>query len=232
VPESTKAELLDAVKRGDETVALGILQRHPDLRDVRDEHGVSLPLVALYHGRPEAAVRLLAGREADLFEAAALGDATRLATILASDRGAPQRVSADGFTPLHLSAYFGQVATARLLLEAGADVGAAATNASAVRPLHCACATGQDHGAPGRLEVARLLLERGAPVDAVQRGGFTALHSRALHGDVAFVRLLVAHGADPSRGAEDRRTPLGMAEGARHAEVVRILQGAGSRPGS
>jgi uncharacterized protein len=232
VSQSETSEFLEAVRRGDETVALALLARRPELRDVRNENGVSPPLSALYQGRPEFAARLLAGREADVFEAAALGDVARLRARVGADPGALRHTSPDGFTALHLAAYFGKEEAAQVLLAAGADAAAVASNASGVRPLHSACATGREPDAAGRLAVARRLLEAGAPVDATQRGGFTALHSRALHGDVAFVRLLLAHGADPARAADDGRTPLAMAQGAGHAEVASVLASRASKPGS
>ena len=43
-----------------------------------------------------------------------------------------------------------------------------------------------------------MLLEGGAPVDAVTRGGSTALHRAAHQGRLDTVQQLLAAGADPS----------------------------------
>jgi ankyrin repeat protein len=64
----------------------------------------------------------------------------------------------------------------------------------------------------------------GADVDAQQSGGYTALHSAARHGDVAMVRVLLAHGADPSITAADGRTARAFAEESGSSpEIVRWL---------
>ena len=80
-------------------------------------------LYALYVREPEIA-RLLAAAKGrlDVFEAAALGDATSLAAILAADPLAAVDWSPDGFTALHLAAFLGDAACAGILLDAGADV--------------------------------------------------------------------------------------------------------------
>src|SRR4051794_38245810 len=89
------------------------LQREPD---ARDEQGVSAPLLTLYHRRPEARTALLAaGATVGPLEAAALGDVERLRGADLSVRGG------DGFTPLHLAAFFGGVEAVRAILATGAD---------------------------------------------------------------------------------------------------------------
>ena len=72
-----------------------------------------------------------------MFEAAALGYADRLAEELETG-GRAQAVSADGFTALHLAAYFGKAEAARRLLDAGAEVDAVSQNDDA-RPAAPQC---------------------------------------------------------------------------------------------
>jgi hypothetical protein len=61
--------------------------------------------VACYHRQP-AVLGLLRARGAvlDVFEAAAAGDITGLAALLASDARAVSAHARDGWTPLHLAA--------------------------------------------------------------------------------------------------------------------------------
>ena len=70
-----------------------------------------------------------------------------------------------------------------------------------------------------------LLLEKGAEVDV--RGsleGFTALMTAAAEGQVEVVRLLLAHGADPSLEDKDGDTAESFARQNGHAAVVDLLE--------
>ena len=114
------------------------------------------------------------------------------------DAGVGVDVSAeDGFrwTPLHFAAQHGHEAAARVLLDRGADVSAAATSGYGSRTtLHFAAENGHE-------AVARLLLDRGADVSAAATGGYggrTPLHFAAGNGHEAVARLLSAATAPPS----------------------------------
>ncbi|KAJ6563637.1 ankyrin repeat-containing domain protein [Mycena vulgaris] len=125
-------------------------------------------------------------------------------------------------TPLHVAAKAGNIETARLLLDAGANP-AAEWDQDAYQPLHLAALNKDrdmmklllDHGAPidsrfgdlgsqsalqcacitGNLRMIKLLLERGANMEL--RGHFgTALCFAARTGRVNAVRFLLDNGAD------------------------------------
>jgi ankyrin repeat protein len=170
-------------------------------RNSRDEQGLSPAMRALYRGETEEAERLVPD-EPDVFEAAALGREEQLGELLESDRGLALAFSRDGFTALHLAAFFGHPEAVRLLLDRGADPNAVATSEQIgpVQPLHSAAAA-------GGLDSARLLLEHGADVNARQGGGFTALHAAAASGHAELARLLLAGGADADARTDDGRQP-------------------------
>lgn len=169
--------------------------------DNRDEQGLSPALHALYRGETAEAETLLPD-EPNVFEAAAFGREERLEELLAGDPGLARAFSGDGFTALHLAAFFGHPEAVRLLLDAGADPNAVGTSdqIGPVQPLHSAAAT-------GRSDCARLLLERGAGVNARQGGGFTALHAAAASSDAELARLLLAAGANATAKTDDGREP-------------------------
>ncbi len=74
-------------------------------------------LTALYEGKPAPDAD---DGELDLFEAAALDRPQRVGDILAADPAAARGQGTDGFTALHLTAFFGGGAeTARALIDAG-----------------------------------------------------------------------------------------------------------------
>ncbi len=189
---------------GDRALAGG---RHPDT-------GVSAVLSARYRQRMDVVDAVLAaGPELDLFDAAGLGHIDRLRQLLDEQPDGARAWSADGFTALHLAAFFGQPETAAVLLRAGADPMAVARNPMLVQPLHSAAA--------GRCgPVAAVLLVAGADANVQQHGGWTPLHSAAAHGDVALAELLLAFGADPSVGNEEGRLPRQLAEEAGHHHLA------------
>jgi ankyrin repeat protein len=160
-----------------------LLRQQPELATARDEHGVSALLLALYHRRPEARDALLAaGAPVGPLEAAALGDVEKLAHADLSVRGG------DGFTPLHLAAFFGGADAVRAILARGVSPDADADNTFKVRPIHSAVAVG-DHAS------ARALLEAGADPNVEQEGGHTPLDAALHHHDAEMEALLRRHGA-------------------------------------
>jgi ankyrin repeat protein len=163
-------------------------------------------LEAIYNRRTEERDALLAaGAEVGPLEAAALGDVEKLHGADLSARGD------DGFTPLHLAAFFGGADAVRAILATGFPADADSDNAFNVRPIHSAAAAGDRAS-------ARALLEAGANPNVTQQGGYTPLHSAAHNGDAELVRLLLEHGA--VQAADDSgQTPADLAK----TEVVRAL---------
>jgi uncharacterized protein len=206
-----------AIDAGDVARVDALLDADPGAASRRDRGGVSAVRHALYRGQREIAARIAAAAPAlDVFDHAALGDATALADLVRLDPLAVNAFSEDGFTALHVAAFLGGVDAARALIEAGADVAAVAQNAMQVQPINSAAA--------GCTEVVVLLLDAGAPVDAQQHGGYTALHEAAINGNVALVEVLLARGADVARPDDERRTAADHAERNGHTELAARLR--------
>jgi ankyrin repeat protein len=126
------------------------------------------------------------------------------ADVRARSKGWPQRVSTTveqkhhptyqltiqqgGYTPLLFAARVGDLASARLLVDAGADVNDTAPYGTSATVV----AAHSGHG-----DVAALLLDKGADADA-DGAGYTALHAAILRHDEALVRALLVHGANPN----------------------------------
>ena len=182
---------------------------------------VSPILEALYRGDSNEVDALLADQpELDAFEAAAVGRTERLRELLDANPELAQAWSSDGFTPLHLAAFFGQADAVELLLERGAGVEVVSKHEFVkVTPLHSAVAA---EGAEDARTV-QTLLEHGAPPNARAEGGATPLHSAAANGDRAIVELLLAHGADPSVRRDDGKTPAELAREAGQRELAEVL---------
>src|SRR5258706_2473406 len=116
MPETTSssAAFIDAIKAGDFERVKAMVSADPTLIDARSRTGDSAILTAVYHRQKEI-VNLLVARGAtlSLFDGCAAGELERVERLLEESAGGAPGVpgvndySADGWTPLHLAAYFG-----------------------------------------------------------------------------------------------------------------------------
>ena len=125
--------------------------------------------------------------------------------------------------PLAIAASKGDIVMVQMLLDAGADV--LIENTTNLLALINAVTI-------NRLEVLALLLEEGASANARDDGGSgdTALMKAARAGNVEAVKLLLEAGADPNLQNEEGTTALMMAVALDHTEVIALLLDAGADP--
>ncbi len=217
-------DLFDAIRAGDLARVDRLLTARPYLAGASDASGLSAVTVAAYSDQRAILERLLAARpDLDRFEAAIVGDLARLGELLdEADTEPIDQRSGDGFTALHLAAFFGRLRIAQELLDRGADPKAWAAGVLRVQPLHSACAAGHE-------QIARLLVERGAEPDEPQDGGVTPLHAAAQNGMGPLCDFLIQHGANPRSLTEDVLTPADLAERAGHLGLAAHLRSVGAR---
>lgn len=220
--QAIKQEMFAAVQARDISRVQELLDQNAALANASSESGTSAVLAAVYMGARDIAELLLArGAELNLFEAAAVGARDRLKEIAGTDRHLVRAYSHDGWTALHLAAFFGHAEAAAYLLEQGAPISAVSRNGMANTPLHAALAS-------RRTEVARVLLQAGAPIDVVDASGWRPLHLAAANGLLEMVEALLDRGAEASPRNKDGLTPLKLAREKGHDAVAALLLSQGA----
>ena len=200
-------------------------------------HGQTALMWAAARGYPEV-VRALLAQGADVH---ARSDSHLLLVRLGSRGGEGAKHPQRGFTPLLFAARQGdepgRIESARLLLEAGADVNETAPDGASALVV-------ASHSGQGTF--AAFLLEHGAKPDAAG-AGYAALHAAVLRGDLELVKALCGHGADPNvrltKGSQAQRsstwftlpalvgaTPFLLAAKYLELEIMRFLVANGADP--
>lgn len=204
--ERKTAEIIEGVKRKEIPATF------------MDSKSVSLFMLSLYFRNRELAAFLSEYLTSfTIYESAASGKIDAVKAILKSSPSLRDSFSPDGFTPLGLACYFGQMEVAQYLLEHGADSNIPSRNTFKVTPLHSAVAT-------KHYDIAKLLLEYKADVNARQQDNVTPLHSAAHHGDITMAKLLLQAGADKSKRMSDGATPFDLAVKAGAVELNDLLR--------
>ena len=210
--------LFEAIRTGDPAAVAALVQADPQLANAKNEQGVSALAFAVYNRKPEVVAKLRElGAQLDIFTACMTGDTAAVEEMLQGNKSLVKLMSADGWTPLHLAAFYGQAGCTAALLKGGADVSTRSTNAMQNLALHA--------GAAGRnFDVMKLLVDFGSNVNARQHGGWTALHAASQNGDISIAELLLINGADPKARAENNQGPMDLALTRGQQAIVDLLE--------
>lgn len=147
-----------------------------------------------------------------LIEAAGSSDVARIKQLL-SDGAHVSATDIWGNTPLLNAARQGEVESARVLLEAGAEVDG---RGGAMTPLTAAALQ-------GHAILARLLIRNGADVDLIGGNGLTALMTAVKLNQVEVARVLLENGASTRVRDRDGQNLLGVAVYENYPEMLALL---------
>ncbi len=149
----------------------------------------------------------------DVFEAARLGDLTRLRELVKLKPDTVNALNNAGFTPLIIAVYRDRIEAVEFLLASGANVDADSPEGSA---LLGACYK-------GHLRLAQLLIGRGAALNRPNTHGTTALMYAAMSGNAELVKFLLNRGADKKAAEKSGKTALDYAAVSGSVEIRRLL---------
>lgn len=216
-------ELFVAIQGGDRQRVRALLAERPEALHAQTLDGATPVLYAQYLRQLDVLEELLAATPAlSAFEAAAVGKLTALERAVQHAPDSVRDWSADGWTALHLACFFGHLGCVQWLVQRGSDVQALSRTALQNRPLHAAAAA-------RRTDICMFLLSQGADPDSRQKGGYTALHSAAQHGDEVLVQALLDAGASPRVADDNGKDAAQYAEENGHPDLAARLR---AQPGA
>ena len=190
---SAEADIFKAIRDDDLAAVRALKQTH---LEIKDRYG-STPLM----------------------HAAAFGSVEALEILLKKGADVNARNAFNATALLRAAA---DARKARLLIEHGADVKAAAQTGRT--PLMVASRQ------QGNSSTVALLISKGADVKAADRNGVTALHQATIAGDLESMRHLIERGADVNAVDSLGDSPLLKGAASGPAGVVRLLLSKGARP--
>ena len=229
--------LMTCARTGNQAAVRALVAHGADVNRREPQHSQTALMWAVAGGHAEAvAVLLGAGADITARSRAYAQTVTSEVTQRAGRDALNYTVSRGGSTALLFAARAGDAESARLLVDAGANVNDALPNGmtALVEAAHS-----------GHEDVGILLLDKGADPNA-RDVGYTALHAAVLRGGVRLVQALLAHGANPNlrmtkgtpvrRNSEDFElpatligaTPYFLAAKFLESDVMRALASAGA----
>lgn len=133
----------------------------------------------------------------------ALTGQAEIGALLIANNANVNELTKDQLTPMDIAIIHNNVATARLLLEHGADI---KTNSGrdAGSPLHHAVQA-------GNLEITSMLIAKGADLNAPDASGMSPLHLAVKNGHQELTQLLLVHGADVNAVDNNGLSPIRLA---------------------
>lgn len=150
----------------------------------------------------------------NVFDAAREGDVMLLQEMVKENPELVNAQNEQGYTPLILAAYNGQLEMVKALIKNGADLDQSFTQGAAI------------HGAAfkGHLEIVKLLVESGAKLDVPDKNHTTPLMYATLFKHTEVAKYLYENGADPLHQDITGNSALSYAESLNNTELLTLFK--------
>jgi cytohesin len=191
----------------------------PEVHWVFWSHFEPLPAKSLPLGRVAAGQTGPSSLDAELIQAANLGDGAAVRQLLQKGANIEAR-DEYGATALTLAAHYSNAEVVKLLLDKGANVEAHDKYGSAALPLAAE---------QGKTDVVNLLLEKGANIEARDQYDSTPLLRAVFGGHPETVKVLIDRHANVEAQDKGGRTALLLAVQGKNREIVNLLLESGAK---
>jgi uncharacterized protein len=152
--------------------------------------------------------------QSDVFSLARNGTLEDMKVYLNENPNAINDQTKEGFTPLILACYRGNIEVAKFLIENVKDVNSQSSMGSPLMAV----------AVKGYTDLAQALLNRGANPNVTDEKGTTALMYAVQFRNVAFVQLLLKHNADKTLRDKNGKTAFEFAVFSGNEEIINLLK--------
>lgn len=150
----------------------------------------------------------------DIFDIARKGTVEEVKTIMKQNPGAIDSISREGFSPLILACYRGNIDVAKFLIKEVKDING---NSSMGTPLMAAVVKGNK-------EIVEVLLDNKANPNLTDANGTTALIYAVQFNYIPIVKLLLDYKADKSKIDDKGKTAFEYAAFSNNEEIINLLK--------
>jgi ankyrin repeat protein len=201
--------IFEVIDKNDRDEVELFLKQNPSIIKSANPNGITPLLYCLYTAKSELAQLIYSqGENFIIHECIGMGDLEKIKELISNDITIVNSFSQDGWTPLHLAAFWGNKEIVLLLLESGAilDMPSKSKASFGNSPLQAAIAMQQ-------IEIVELLLSKGANPNFTQEpGSLSPLHIAASRNDERVIAILLKYGADKTRKNSDGKLPADIAK--------------------
>lgn len=208
--------LTDMIKNGDQSMVIDYLRQEPMLMLSKDNEGRSLFYYAIAYERFDIIEFFISKNyQPDLIEYACLGSTEKVVKTINDQPEQMHTYSPDGWSILHIAAYYGHVSLLIKLIDLGMDIHTISKNAHRQEAIHSASAGNQK-------KAISCLLKHGAKIDG--NGAHNSpLHISLKNKEYDIIKLLVKNGANIFAKDKEQKSAVDYALEVKDLKALQIL---------